>query len=142
MSRYLLDINALIALLDPDHTFQEAVSHWFYADPRRHWLTCPITENGTIRIIGLPRYPQSQPLRITIEALRSLTSFGHHEHIPDDVSLLGSDIDPRRIHGPGQITDTYLALLAQAHGAALATTDRKLSTRALGSMVEVFQIPT
>ncbi|MFT4233137.1 MAG: PIN domain-containing protein [Leucobacter sp.] len=141
MSRYLLDTNVLVALIDPDQPFHDAASRWFYADPERAWLTCPITENGTIRIISLPGYPRSQPAHAVFESLRSLTAVGAHEFVPDDVTLLGDAVDPRRLQGSGQVTDTYLALLARAHGAQLATLDRRISTAAVRIPVEVFQIP-
>lgn len=141
MSRYLLDINVLIALIDPDQPFHEAANRWFYAESQRCWLTCPITENGTVRIIGLPKYPRSQPVHVALESLRTLTGVGRHEHIADDVSLLGLDVDPRRMRSSGQVTDTYLALLAHAHDARLATFDRRISTAALGVPAAIYQIP-
>lgn len=142
MTAHLLDTNVLIALLDPDQTFASEVSAWFFSEPDRHWLTCPITENGAVRIISLPRYSRSQPPHVTVEALRTLMTFGRHEHVPDNVSLLSPDIDVRRLHGPGQVTDTYLALLTQQHGAVFATLDRRFSISALAHPVEVFQVPT
>lgn len=142
MSKYLLDTNLLIALLDPDHPFHLPASRWFSREARRRWLTCPITENGAARIISLNSYSASRPVHEVVEALRSLTTVGRHEHIPDDASLLGSDIEPRRIRGSGQVTDTYLALLAHKHGAKLATLDRRISTAALKIPAQIEQIPT
>lgn len=142
MSRYLLDTNVLIALIDIEQPFHQAVTDWFAADLERNWLTCPITENGSVRILSLPNYPNPQPISETIESLRLLTTLGHHERIPDDVSLLGAGLRANRIRGSGQITDTYLAMLAQAHGAILATLDRRLSVAALRQPAEIFQIPT
>lgn len=141
MTRYLLDTNALIALLDSNHPFHPATTQWFFSHPQRHWLTCPITENGTARIISLSSYQWNRPVHEVVEALRTLTAAGTHEHVSDDVSLLGPDIDPHRVGGSGQITDIYLALLAHAHGAALATLDRRITTAALKVPAEIHQIP-
>ncbi|MFV0433823.1 MAG: TA system VapC family ribonuclease toxin [Leucobacter sp.] len=138
---YLLDTNVLIALIDPDQPFHVAASEWFYSDLQRQWLTCPITENGTVRIISLPRYPRSQPVHVVFESLRTLTRVGCHQRISDDVSLLGSDVDSHRMRGSGEVTDTYLALLAHAHGAQLATFDRRISTTALRVPAGVYQVP-
>jgi uncharacterized protein len=47
---YLLDINVLISLTDPMHVHHELAHQWFAEIGRRSWATCPITENGFIRI--------------------------------------------------------------------------------------------
>ena len=49
---HLLDVNVLIALGDPAHDFYRRMVAWFSRDPQRAWATCPITENGFVRIIG------------------------------------------------------------------------------------------
>lgn len=141
MTGYLLDTNVLIALLDPDQPFHDATAQWFFADRSRHWLSCPITENGTVRILSQQSYPRPQPIHGVFDTLLTLTGFGHHEHIPDDVSLLNESLNWQHIQGAGQITDTYLLLLAQSHDAGFATLDRRISTAAVKGPVEVFQIP-
>ncbi|QIM19555.1 PIN domain-containing protein [Leucobacter coleopterorum] len=141
MSSYLLDTNVLIALLDPDQQFHEAANRWFYGGAMRSWLSCPITENGVIRVVSLPKYPRSRPPVEVIESLRTLLAVGNHNHIPDDVSLLDPDIDPHRVKGSAKVTDTYLALLAHRHNAQLATFDRRISTAALRVPGKIYQIP-
>jgi predicted nucleic acid-binding protein len=54
---YLLDINILIALADPDHEHHGKAESFFLANHQRGWATCPITENGFVRIISHPSYP-------------------------------------------------------------------------------------
>ena len=54
--RALLDVNVLIALLDPDHIFNTQVKTWVHQTPGG-WATCPITENGLVRIVCGPSYP-------------------------------------------------------------------------------------
>ena len=56
MSGHLLDVNVLIALLDPAHINHDAAHHWFSRIESRTWATCPITENGLVRILSNPRY--------------------------------------------------------------------------------------
>ena len=56
---YLLDVNVLVALLDPAHVFHERASRWFASIHPQTWATCPITENGVLRILTLPRYRNS-----------------------------------------------------------------------------------
>lgn len=142
MTRDLLDTNALIALMDPDQEFHESTARWFFADPRRTWLTCPITENGAVRILSLAQYPRPVSVSEAYAALVSLTGFGRHEHVPDDVSLLEPELDPTRISSSGQITDSYLLALARHHDARLATLDRRMSTDGIRGEVDVFQIPS
>jgi predicted nucleic acid-binding protein len=50
---YLLDVNVLVALIDPAHIGHNAAHIWFGARAAA-WATCPITENGVIRILGHP----------------------------------------------------------------------------------------
>jgi len=59
MSRFLLDINVLIALLDPAHVQHDRAHEWFALSGKQAWATCPLTENGVLRIVGHARYPNS-----------------------------------------------------------------------------------
>lgn len=130
---FLLDVNVLIALIDPGHVAHEDAHVWFTATGKANWATCPITENGVIRIIGNPKYPNSPgtpgDVATIVKALRALP--GHH-FWPDDISLVDADdLLPAKILTSAQVTDTYLLALARAHGGQLATFDRKLSTAAV-----------
>jgi len=133
MTRYLLDINVLIALIDPMHTHRDIASVWFDEEGRRNWLTCPLVENGVVRIVGRPNYPNPQgSIAAVIERLRSLSVIGNHQFVPDDLSLWDKAMfDVAAFHGPNQITDTYLLALAAHHDAALATFDRHIVTDAV-----------
>lgn len=53
----LADINVLIALADPAHAFHSVARGWLAARPRTGLATCPLTENGFLRIYGHPAYP-------------------------------------------------------------------------------------
>ncbi|HYK37674.1 MAG TPA: hypothetical protein VEV40_17080, partial [Alloacidobacterium sp.] len=59
MTRFLLDINVLIALIDPAHVQHDRAHEWFASKGQKAWATCPLTENGVLRIVGHPRYPNS-----------------------------------------------------------------------------------
>jgi uncharacterized protein len=52
----LLDVNVLVALFDPDHVHHEAAHGWFAANRAAGWATCPLTENGLIRVLSNPAY--------------------------------------------------------------------------------------
>lgn len=130
---FLLDVNVLIALIDPAHVGHDAAHAWFEYEGGGDWATCPITQNGVIRIVGHPRYPNTpgSPAEAA-EIARRLCALDGHRYWPDDVDVFGSDlIDTSEIRTPNQVTDTYLLALAAAHGGKLATFDRKLSVRAV-----------
>lgn len=133
MSVFLLDVNVLIALLDPDHVHHDAAHHWFAGTGKEGWATCPITEAAVPRILGNPRYPNARgtPAAI-VPYLRDLCAHPGHVFWPDDVSILDeSRIDATRLLDFGQITDTYLLALAVAHAGRLATFDSRLVASAV-----------
>jgi len=124
--RALLDVNALIALLDANHAHHERAHRWFQAEQADGWASCPLTENGVVRIMSHPHY--SQIIRRTasevIADLHLSTQYTHHQFWPDDLSIRdGLFIRPDRIQGPRQITDIYLLALAVKHGGRLVTFD-------------------
>jgi toxin-antitoxin system PIN domain toxin len=130
---FLLDVNVLIALIDPGHIAHEAAHDWFGREGKTSWATCPLTENGVIRVVGSPRYPNSpgSPAAVA-EILRAMRALDGHLFWPDDISLLAADeVDPARILTSAQVTDTYLLALAASKGGLLATFDRRLSRAAV-----------
>jgi toxin-antitoxin system PIN domain toxin len=130
---FLLDVNVLIALIDPGHVAHDDAHAWFASTGAAAWATCPITENGVIRIVGSPRYPNSPGSPVIVaEIVAKLRQLPGHIFWPDDVSLVGADdVDFMKILTSSQVTDSYLLALAKAHGGQLASFDRKLSTAAI-----------
>lgn len=127
MSRALLDVNVLLALLDSDHIDHDHASMWLDSTIADGWASCPITENGFVRIISQPRYPSPISPSEAIDLLGRAASAGHHEFWPCDVTVLDAAIvDGSRLHGPRQVTDAYLLALAVAHGGRLVTFDQSL----------------
>jgi toxin-antitoxin system PIN domain toxin len=122
--RALLDVNVLIALLDSDHTSHDTAIRWFAKHAQEGWASCPITQNGCIRIMSHHGYPNPLPVQAVIERLADACDEDIHEFWPDEVSLLDSDVvDSTRIHGPRQLTDIYLLALAAQHEGRLVTFD-------------------
>jgi len=143
MTRYLLDVNVLIALIDPTHMQHDRAHDWFAATGKRAWATCPLTENGVLRIVGHARYPNSPGTPAAVaEILAALRSLDGHEFWPDDVSLFdGRRIRIARLLDSGQVTDSFLLALARAHGGQLATFDRRLVTDAVvGGLQALYHI--
>ncbi len=133
MTRFLLDINVLIALIDPAHVQHERAHEWFGEVGRKTWATCPLTENGVLRIVGHARYPNSPGTPAAVmDLLTSLCALPGHAFWPDDITLLHAQrVDGSRILDAGQVTDSYLLALASAHGGQLASFDQRLVTDAV-----------
>jgi toxin-antitoxin system PIN domain toxin len=130
--RALLDVNVLIALLDADHSLHARATEWYAGQAHNGWASCPITQNGCVRIMSHPGYPNALPVRAVIERLAEATASGLHEFWPDDISLLDPDVaDVARIHGPRQLTDIYLLALAIRNGGRFTTFDHSISTEAV-----------
>jgi uncharacterized protein len=131
----LLDVNALIALVDSDHVSHDATRKWFTRRHKSGWATCPLTENGMVRVLSQPAYPSGQ--RTPVEASQVLaalkTAFGtSHEFWADDISLADDLIfDATLIAGARQVTDIYLLALAKQHNGTLLSFDRSLAWQAL-----------
>jgi len=133
MTRYLLDVNVLIALVDPAHVQHEAVHDWFGRVGHKAFATCPITENGLLRIVGHPKYPNSPgPPGAVAHALLAIRALPGHNFWPDSISLAdGTLITASLLTSPSRVTDSYLLALARANKGRLATLDHKLAPDAV-----------
>ena len=127
--RSLLDVNVLIALLDPDHSLHERAQRWWKANSRFGWASCPITENGFVRILSNITNADGGRLspHILIRDLSDFVLVSDHEFWPDDVSLLDEKIFARsKVISAGAVTDIYLLALATIHIARLVTFDTRI----------------
>jgi len=124
----LLDVNVLIALLDADHMHHHAARHWLAGNIDSGWASCPITENGCLRIMSQPGYPNALPVGAVAERLSRARSTSYHAFWPDSVSLLDTEIIvQKQICGPSQLTDVYLLALAVAQGGRLVSFDQRIA---------------
>lgn len=130
MTRYLLDVNVLIALIDPAHVHHDAAHDWFGRKGRGAFATCPITENGLLRIVGHPKYPGSPgPPNVVAETLRAMCAMDGHAFWPDDLSLVDTGfVDSTQLTSHSRVTDSYLLALARAHKGRLATFDARFAS--------------
>jgi hypothetical protein len=132
VSRALLDVNVLLALLDADHVEHVRARSWLAAEIGGGWASCAITQNGFVRIVSQPRYPSPVPVAAAVERLGRATRTEHHEFWRCDLSLLDPAVfDPTRLHGPRQVTDAYLLALAVAHDGRFVTFDRTVPVDAV-----------
>jgi uncharacterized protein len=128
VTTFLLDVNVLIALVDPMHAMHEPAHSWFGVHGQPAWATCAVTENGLLRTVGNARYPNSpgSPAAV-VPVLASLTAQPGHVFWSDDVSLMDANrLDAERLLHHSQVTDSYLLALAVAHGGMLVSFDRRL----------------
>src|SRR5882757_6185856 len=126
----LLDVNALIALVDFGHVGHKAMQKWFSKHHKSGWATCPLTENGMVRVLSQPAYPSGQrtPAEV-IQVLNSLkAAFAtSHKFWPDDLSIADdSTFASALIGGSRQITDVYLLGLAAKRKGTMVSFDRSL----------------
>src|SRR5262245_3752464 len=129
----LLDVNLLVALFDPDHIHHELAHDWFSDNRAGGWATCPITENGLVRVLTNPRYESPvSTIPSVIERLKKFRASGHHQFWPDEISLTnGTLFKPASARGHRQLTDVYLLGLAHKHGGRLATLDQSIPLTAV-----------
>lgn len=132
MTRALLDVNVLLALFDTDHVDHRRAHRWLDSQVDAGWASCPVTQNGFVRIISQPRYPSPISPGDAILLLRDACRDVSHEFWPCDSSLLDEQlIDPSRLQGPRQVTDAYLLGLAVARAVCVATFDRSMPIAAV-----------
>jgi uncharacterized protein len=130
--RVLFDVNILVAIVDSQHVHHRLAHEWWAANRSAGWATCPLTENGLVRIVSQPGYKNRVTATFAIDLLTEQLSETDHVFWPDDVSLRDSHrFDAASILGPNQITDVYLLALAVKNGGRLATLDRSIPLRAV-----------
>jgi toxin-antitoxin system PIN domain toxin len=142
--RALFDVNVLIALLDTDHIGHSAATTWFSNHLVHGWASCPITENGTARIMASAGYPNALPVAAILQRLAVAKATEHHRFWPDDVSLADTEVFKHdELLGPKQITDRYLLALAVRNNGRLVTFDQGIRPTAVigASAGHLVQLP-
>ena len=130
--RALLDVNVLIALLDAAHIHHRLATAWLQREIGAGWASCPITQNGCIRILSQPAYPGALPAADVALRLAEAADGAEHQFWPDDVNLLEAGrVDWQRVLGLRQVTDVYLLALAVHHRGRLVTFDRRIALAAV-----------
>lgn len=122
--RYLLDVNALIALGITRHQFRDRVRTWvasLAAKGTPELATCSITELGFVRIVS-----QVSAYNVTLEQAKTQLSRLKESEAYDFLFLAdANDVSklPTWVNSARQTTDGHLAELAASNECALATLD-------------------
>ena len=133
--RALLDVNVWVALFDDAHQFSVRANA-FIETPGVQIATCPLVENGVIRVLSLPSYGRKGglPIQRVREQLRAACAVLDHAFWPDDISLRDDTlVDFNRVQGHNQITDLYLLALAVHRGGCLASFDQAIALSSVPS---------
>jgi toxin-antitoxin system PIN domain toxin len=125
--RTLFDVNVLIAFFQPDHVHHELVHQWWAVNRDHGWATCPITENGFVRILSQPKYPLPQTVSSAMKLLSIAQRDTDHEFWPDTLSILDPAVFvSEAFSSHGQITDSYLLALAVENRGRFVTLDHDI----------------
>ncbi|MEI6568594.1 MAG: TA system VapC family ribonuclease toxin [Verrucomicrobiota bacterium] len=124
---HLLDINVLLALCDPAHPHAAAARDFFSGGfSRNGWATCPLVENGFLRILGSRKYPggpgSPQGARPILSGLLATPG---HQFWEDDLTLTAANVC-LTLPASEAITDIYLLALAVKHKGRFATFDQSI----------------
>lgn len=126
--RCLLDVNVWIALFDDAHVASPRANEFIEMVGVRV-ATCPLVENGVIRVLNLPSYGRRGALglqAVRAQLVRACNTLDH-EFWADSISLRDdAAVDFNRVHGHHQITDLYLLALAVRNGGTLVTFDQNI----------------
>ncbi len=123
--RALFDVNALLAIFDDRHVFHERIRGWWTQHVADGWASCPLTQNGFVRILSQMSYTNPRSLAEALAVLRAGVVQPEHAFWPDDISITDPNVfDHSRILGPNKITDVYLLALAFKNGGRLVTFDK------------------
>jgi hypothetical protein len=139
----LLDVNVLVALFFPDHIHHDLAHDWFADHRHEGWATCPLTENGLIRVAC--QQPSDHGVVRPADVVAGLERFCRdklYRAWTDSVSLTDTTLfAPQFIGGHRQVTDVYLLGLAKKMGGRLATFDRTIPVKAVrGGSAELLHV--
>ena len=130
--RALLDVNILIALLDAGHVHHRLAMNWLKREGQHGWASCPLTQNGCVRIMSQPGYPNAFTPAQVAGRLAEAIADPAHAFWPADVSLLDANLfDWSRVLGHRQVTDIYLLQLATLRDGRFVTFDKGIPLTAV-----------
>lgn len=132
MSPFLFDVNVLIALVREDHVSHAKVKRWFQQSGSKHWVTCPLTEAGFVRVVSNPKFAtHCVDISEALEMLSIVTRLPGHDFWTMDLGFVDA-VSPfaERLFGHQQVADAYLLGMAIKRKGGLVTLDRALKALA------------
>lgn len=85
--RALFDVNVLVALFDPHHSSHASAIHWFDQHGASGWASCPITQNGCLRVMSQPGYANQMPVTDVYLLARAVEHGGRLVTFDQGISL-------------------------------------------------------
>lgn len=123
----LLDVNVLLALADSLHPHHHRAKIFFVNRQPDAWATCPLVENGFLRILSGNSYANRvdtpKTARIVLDQMIRVSP--GHQFWPDDLSLCDDSYFQDLPHSK-HLTDCYLLALAVKRGGKFVTFDRRI----------------
>ena len=119
--KHLLDVNVLLAAIWATHLDNAKALAWL---DHKSVALCPIAELGFLRISTNPKSTFGSSMDTAREVLQTFKRERKAEWIADDLAALDS-----MAKTSNQVTDSYLADLAEKHGFKLATLDAGIKHR-------------
>jgi toxin-antitoxin system PIN domain toxin len=127
-TRFLPDVNVLLALTLRGHEFYSIATKWFAGRGSSEFLLCPLTETSFLRLSTEPKVG-NQRLRDAIFLLREFSTLAGFRYLPISGSWLNLTAPFLwRLHGHKQVTDAYLLGLAVHENAVLVTLDTRVQS--------------
>lgn len=125
MSRHLLDVNVLLALLWPRLESHGAAHAWFQKTGRHAWATNAVTQLGVLRLLLNPAVTQGAVSAATaLNVVKEATRHPGHQLWPLDLAALeGLERMAPRVKGHHQWTDALLLWQAVKRGGTFVTFD-------------------
>lgn len=125
-------MSVLIALLDEKHVHHSIVSDWLVHNIEQGWASCPITQNGFVRIVSQSSYPNRMTVPEAVRRLNVAMSTPYHQFVADDINMFaGSFIRDWQTLNPAGLTDAYLLALAVTHEFQFVSLDRRMQLEAV-----------
>jgi toxin-antitoxin system PIN domain toxin len=123
--QYLLDVNVLIALAEPEHVHHQTVMKWFNT-PGLDWGLCAFSEAGFLRVTTNPK-AGSHSVQESTRVLADLANHRGYRFWPISAgwAALAAPFH-ERVFGHQQITDAYMLGLAVKENGVLVTMDKAI----------------
>jgi len=123
-TRYLPDVNVLLALTNDNHEFHQVATVWFKSLGESDFLLCPLTETGLLRLSCVLFNKNLRDAIFLLRTLMQVPGFGYTTVRDSWLNMSAPYI--WRLQGHKQITDAYLLGIAIKEKAILVTLDQHI----------------